>query len=423
MKAKIKILIGLGILAVILLIVFFYPKNCGGWTQGDEEKCNCFGIKVGSCPKDTSCDGESYYCFGLCANCKYTRVEYQNQHNQTDIGETPTAGDKLDLSISKAPSLNQVATLTFTIIPARNTPEENIAKIRNASKIILPEGFELVSREEKLVENKTIQITAVVKAVKTGNWTIYGGLSGNYGEYIYVSVSEDSAYISAEPFNVHYRSNRTLGVPLNESEIPPRKNITEDDEKVKEEPIEPEDINPEQITKEEAIAIANATDEVQEFLKLYENYISISVEEGCIEHDMECVERAGLCGCYDCCVRDCNCTKQGWGVHYRIDTSFLVEHAHVYTRYTPFDVLIKIDRTGSIISRFPDLKYIINMDYCDAYTPCEVLKVNNVCEGKAYNIWNILFYKIKQEKSSPGSTDLDNCDGKCINNTCVATNE
>jgi len=80
MKNK-KILIGtgIGILVLVLLIVVLYPKDCGHWTQGDKEECDCVGIKVGSCPKDVLCDGESYKCFGLCANCRYEQMTEQTQ--------------------------------------------------------------------------------------------------------------------------------------------------------------------------------------------------------------------------------------------------------------------------------------------------------------------------------------------------------
>ena len=74
--------------------------------------------------------------------------------------------------------------------------------------IDLPEAFELVSGNlswvgDIAIGNKVEVIKAVVKAVKTGNWTIEGhsyinpkehGYFGGEGHYpIYVSVLEDSA--------------------------------------------------------------------------------------------------------------------------------------------------------------------------------------------------------------------------------------
>jgi len=117
-----------------------------------------------------------------------------------------------NLSISNAPALNQTARITYSIIPDRDI--EILL-----TYLSIPDGFELMDVEgtgprtwgnttyldtidakwfpTNLSKDKTYQFSAIIKAVKTGNWTIQ---AYRCKKDIYISVSEDSAYISDKPF-------------------------------------------------------------------------------------------------------------------------------------------------------------------------------------------------------------------------------
>ena len=117
-----------------------------------------------------------------------------------------------NLSISNAPALNQTARITYSIIPDRDIEVLFVY-------LDIPDGFELMDVEgtwprtlhnitfrdvndarwfpTNLSKDKMYQFNTTIKAVETGNWTVY--TSGGKKE-IYLSVSEDSAYISDKPF-------------------------------------------------------------------------------------------------------------------------------------------------------------------------------------------------------------------------------
>jgi hypothetical protein len=118
-----------------------------------------------------------------------------------------------NLSISNAPALNRTARITYSIIPDR------AIEILFVQVVIPDDGFELIYLDEcsttwhnynptkdpndlnwfptNLSKDKMYQFNATIKAVKTGNWTI-SPCGSNKG--MYISVSEDSAYLSDEPF-------------------------------------------------------------------------------------------------------------------------------------------------------------------------------------------------------------------------------
>jgi hypothetical protein len=108
---------------------------------------------------------------------------------------------KLDVSFSHAPALNQTTEVTATLTAKRNL--SNITTI----KIFLPEdGFSVVdgnlSWSGIVKKNDTIRFSAVVKAIKTGDWEVWAEARGprdiNRGlSYpIFVSVREDSGTVS-----------------------------------------------------------------------------------------------------------------------------------------------------------------------------------------------------------------------------------
>ena len=46
-------------------------KPCGGWNSYGETVCLCQGrYTEEQCPKNALCDARSYYCEGLCGECK-----------------------------------------------------------------------------------------------------------------------------------------------------------------------------------------------------------------------------------------------------------------------------------------------------------------------------------------------------------------
>lgn len=131
-----------------------------------------------------------------------------------------------NLSISNAPALNQTARITYSIIPDSDI---EILFVH----LDIPDGFELMGVEGEwpqtwhnlsfsdvndarwfptnLSKDKLYQFSATIKAVKTGNWTITGL---DWEDRIYLSVSEDSACIRAEPFPDPFR-----GYHINRSEF------------------------------------------------------------------------------------------------------------------------------------------------------------------------------------------------------------
>ncbi len=98
----------------------------------------------------------------------------------------------VDLSLSGTPSLNQPVELTCTVIA---TP---FMGSNSSIKILLPDGFELVSGNLSwkgyIEKNNTVQVKAIIKAVETGNWMIGAWAGPSWNEKydranLYVSVS------------------------------------------------------------------------------------------------------------------------------------------------------------------------------------------------------------------------------------------
>ncbi|ODS36744.1 MAG: hypothetical protein A7316_02420 [Candidatus Altiarchaeales archaeon WOR_SM1_86-2] len=176
------------------------------------------------------------------------------------------------------------------------------------------------------------------------------------------------------------------------------------------------------ITQEQAIAIANLTKQSQVFLEMYGNYISISVKEYCLERDKKCAEQAGYCSSMHC-IEACNCTKYGWEVHYLINTSLLTQQMGVRNAYVPHGVSIRMDKQGNIVSKYPDIKYLEDENYCRIDYNCRSLKIDGFCTEDAYNLWHILFYKIKLEETTALLANIDECKTKCANHICVAKSE
>jgi hypothetical protein len=137
-----------------------------------------------------------YLILGIIAAIGITVLVFYIQQSTT-IPSSISPGIISTLSIPKAPALGETAEITLSVISPRTTGNNVLVQIK------LPEGFELVSGDINwsgvLKENEEFQLKAIIKAIEIGKWTIFGGAPG-LGDYLYISVSEDSAYISEEPF-------------------------------------------------------------------------------------------------------------------------------------------------------------------------------------------------------------------------------
>ena len=121
--------------------------------------------------------------------------------------ETPPASPvKVELSIANAPALGRTAELTCIVT-------SHYDAMNVTAEIILPDAFELVSGnlswKGDIASNGQGKFKFMIKSVKIGNWAIEaragylprGPGGGWYGDtdYIYISVSEDSAQVSEKP--------------------------------------------------------------------------------------------------------------------------------------------------------------------------------------------------------------------------------
>ncbi len=107
-----------------------------------------------------------------------------------------------ELNFSEPPEFNKPVELTMDVVEG-GFPYPNAA-----IEINLPDGFELVSGDLEwqgdLTKDVPVQLKAVVKPIKTGDWVIEGFVIGHEeGKRIrtalYVSVSEDSVEVSRVP--------------------------------------------------------------------------------------------------------------------------------------------------------------------------------------------------------------------------------
>jgi len=152
-----------------------------------------------------------------------TNQDQDGQNPQTDTSDgstvSPSFGTSADLSISHPPKLAEEAQLTFTI---QGQPWENAMLKSITANIVLPEGFALVNGDLSwngdLGTNQTVQIISTIKAVKTGDWTIGADLKGAM-DFLYITVSEDGASLSDEPFVVPRSSSLAETITIqNESQ-------------------------------------------------------------------------------------------------------------------------------------------------------------------------------------------------------------
>jgi len=103
----------------------------------------------------------------------------------------------------------------MTDVPISNFPISN----KTAIRIELPEGFEYINGDLKwtgtLTDKQTVQLKAIVRSIKSGNWKIKGWVeverpdkSFSIFRSLYVSVSEDGAITGKKPISPR-SANRT----------------------------------------------------------------------------------------------------------------------------------------------------------------------------------------------------------------------
>jgi len=130
--------------------------------------------------------------------------EVPQSEKRLESSETPSIPSspiQVDLSISNAPALNEMAELTCTVTSSYDAP--NVT-----AEIILDYGLELVAGDlvwkGGVIKDTPIQFRVTLKPLKLGNWVIqakagYSPYEGAYytdGGGLYISVGEDSATVS-----------------------------------------------------------------------------------------------------------------------------------------------------------------------------------------------------------------------------------
>ncbi|PKP60208.1 MAG: hypothetical protein CVT88_03640 [Candidatus Altiarchaeales archaeon HGW-Altiarchaeales-1] len=168
------------------------------------------------------------------------------------------------------------------------------------------------------------------------------------------------------------------------------------------------------ITESQAIAIANATEEVQEFLKLYP--------------DTE--------------IKILNFYWETFGV--RNDTSEVFYVGVLWNGSTPLEIAID-HKTGKILAKYPKLEYIKKWNYCENDDDCNLIEPicgnlectldNSTCEQMCKCITSINFiHRIhwNENRDEVSCNDMKHCkmcapissfEAKCINHTCTAINK
>lgn len=151
------------------------------------------------------------------------------------------------------------------------------------------------------------------------------------------------------------------------------------------------------ITKEQAIAIANQTEEVQKFLKLYPDAKVNAMQHCCAEVKVY----GGECRC----IRK---PDDNWIVAYCIDRG-----CWGY-RYIPAVRVAINSNSGEIIAKYPKLEYLKNAIYCGADLDCLCLSGSGLPFVGCANF-------IHGPRLGYGSYECKDC--RCVNNTCMAVEE
>jgi len=166
------------------------------------------------------------------------------------------------------------------------------------------------------------------------------------------------------------------------------------------------------ITEEQAIAIANATEEVQGFLKLYQD-ANVDVE---VVEVGGCEFIAETTGEYIKCTQEID-KKKGLIVVYWVGEYWKPRYSTA--------VKIGIDtETGKIVSKYPKLEYIKSGVYCETDEEC-----NSTCSSCGCACINFInydwdIYYLKEEACPvPIGTTIDPVECKCVNHICVIVNQ
>jgi len=125
-----------------------------------------------------------------------------------------------ELTIDRPPKLGETSVLTLEV----SAVNENTNDFPDyGTKIILPEGFELVSGDLvqtnlwKAGEPLIVQVT--IKAVQIGNWTIHGLALSATGDALYITVSEDNAYLTEYEISSYLSPRTQVDIGVASSDI------------------------------------------------------------------------------------------------------------------------------------------------------------------------------------------------------------
>ncbi|MBN2014599.1 MAG: DUF333 domain-containing protein [Candidatus Altiarchaeota archaeon] len=162
------------------------------------------------------------------------------------------------------------------------------------------------------------------------------------------------------------------------------------------------------ITIEEAISIANATEEVQEFLKLYPDANLTAIQDCCAEVKVY----GGECKCIQT-------ENDNWLVAYWTGESW-------HSTYS-MAVRIAVNATsGEILTKYPKIEYIENETYCETESDCICLHQFTGCANFIHreNLGLIMLYERCGcpdfcDEPCPPVICQDDSDCKCVNNTCT----
>jgi len=116
----------------------------------------------------------------------------------------------LNLSMSHPPYLNEMVELAFNVTPLFESQDTTI-------QILLPDSFIVVDGsltwKGYLAPKQQFQLTALVKAIRTGSFEIKGTLSNSYftgADFLYTEISESTANASKSKYQVMNETSKLL---------------------------------------------------------------------------------------------------------------------------------------------------------------------------------------------------------------------